>query len=81
VVRHNFQVCPVWIYTQSNITSITGSVFQNGSCKTLKYKVYNCIYSVRAVFTYWYMDIYDIPEKLWDYRIHDGIYIYKDTKS
>jgi hypothetical protein len=22
------------------------------------------IYSVRAVFTYWYMDIYDIPEKL-----------------
>jgi hypothetical protein len=22
VVRHNFQACPVWIYTQSNITSI-----------------------------------------------------------
>jgi hypothetical protein len=22
------------------------------------------IYSVRAVFTYWYMGIYDIPEKL-----------------
>jgi hypothetical protein len=36
---------------------------------------------VRAVFTYWYMDIYDIPEKLWDYRIHDAIHIYKDTKS
>jgi hypothetical protein len=23
VVRHIFQACPVWIYTQSNITSIT----------------------------------------------------------
>jgi hypothetical protein len=23
VVRHNFQACPVWIYTQSNITNIT----------------------------------------------------------
>jgi hypothetical protein len=22
VVRHIFQACPVWIYTQSNITSI-----------------------------------------------------------
>jgi hypothetical protein len=22
VVRHSFQACPVWIYTQSNITSI-----------------------------------------------------------
>jgi hypothetical protein len=29
---------------------------------------------VRAVFTYWYMDIYDIPEKIWDYRIHDAIH-------
>jgi hypothetical protein len=47
--------------------------FSDGSCKTLKYKVYNSVYSVRAVFTYWYiniygdisyMDIYDIPEKL-----------------
>jgi hypothetical protein len=34
------------------------------------------IYSVRAVFTYWYMGIYDIPE-----RIHDARHIYKDTKS
>jgi hypothetical protein len=23
VVRHIFQACPVWIYTQSNITSVT----------------------------------------------------------
>ena len=23
VVRHIFQACPVWLYTQSNITSIT----------------------------------------------------------
>jgi hypothetical protein len=22
VVRHIFQACPVWIYTQSNITSV-----------------------------------------------------------
>jgi hypothetical protein len=22
VARHTFQACPVWIYTQSNITSI-----------------------------------------------------------
>jgi hypothetical protein len=22
VVRHSFQACPVWIYAQSNITSI-----------------------------------------------------------
>ena len=55
--------------------------FLDGSCKTLKYNVYNSILSVRAVFTYWYMDIYDIPEKLCDYRIHDAIHIYKDTKS
>jgi hypothetical protein len=54
--------------------------FSDGSCK-LKCKVYNSIYSVCAVFTYWYMDIYDIPEKLWDYRIHDAIHIYKDTKN
>jgi hypothetical protein len=26
VVRHIFQACPVWIYTQSNITSITFQV-------------------------------------------------------
>ena len=25
VVRHIFQACPVWIYTQSNITSISSS--------------------------------------------------------
>jgi hypothetical protein len=25
VARHIFQACPVWIYTQSNITSITTS--------------------------------------------------------
>jgi hypothetical protein len=25
VVRHIFQACPVWIYTQSNITSIVSS--------------------------------------------------------
>jgi hypothetical protein len=39
--------------------------FSDGSCKTLKYKVYNSIiYNVHAVFTYWYMDIYGIPEKI-----------------
>jgi hypothetical protein len=26
VVRHIFQACPVWIYTQSNITSIISCV-------------------------------------------------------
>jgi hypothetical protein len=26
VARHIFQACPVWIYTQSNITSILGHV-------------------------------------------------------
>jgi hypothetical protein len=29
VVRHIFQACPVWIYTQSNITSIIGLVMQS----------------------------------------------------
>jgi hypothetical protein len=40
--------------------------FSDGCCKTLIYIVCVHIYSVRAVFTYWYiyMDIYDIPEKL-----------------
>ena len=28
VVRHIFQACPVWIYTQSNITSINLSTVQ-----------------------------------------------------
>jgi hypothetical protein len=28
VVRHIFQACPVWIYTQSNITSIFNNLFQ-----------------------------------------------------
>jgi hypothetical protein len=31
MVRHIFQACPVWIYTQSNITSIITSVFTNYS--------------------------------------------------
>ena len=56
--------------------------FSDGSCKlNIKIQSIENIYSVCAVFTYWYMDIYDIPEKLWDYRIHDAIHIYKDTKS
>ena len=28
-VRHIFQACPVWIYTQSNITSIICTMFVN----------------------------------------------------
>jgi hypothetical protein len=33
VARHIFQACPVWIYTQSNITNIisTKSVSQSAS--------------------------------------------------
>jgi hypothetical protein len=29
VVRHIFQACPMWIYTQSNITSIILIYYQN----------------------------------------------------
>jgi hypothetical protein len=28
VVRHIFQACPAWIYTQSNITSIILEIFK-----------------------------------------------------
>ena len=31
VVRHIFQACPVWIYTQSNITSISSRLFSLSS--------------------------------------------------
>jgi hypothetical protein len=42
--------------------------FSDGSCKTLKYKVYNSTWSVHAVFTYWYVDmIYKKNYDLWDY--------------
>jgi hypothetical protein len=29
VARHIFQACPVWIYTQSNITSFIRFLFSN----------------------------------------------------
>jgi hypothetical protein len=29
VARHIFQACPVWIYTQSNITQAFGQMFEN----------------------------------------------------
>jgi hypothetical protein len=39
--------------------------FSDGSCKlNIKIQSIENIYSVCTVFTYWYMDIYDIPEKL-----------------
>ena len=44
-------------------TNITRSVFQMVPANIEIQSIEN-IYSVRAVFTYWYMDIYDIPEKL-----------------
>ena len=40
--------------------------FSDGSCKTLKYKLCASVYSVCAVFTYWYMDIYKIYQKSYD---------------
>jgi hypothetical protein len=59
VVRHIFQACPVWIYTQSNITSI---IWHNN-----RYPIYSMnsitIYSLRKTyilicFLYIYMALY-----------------------
>jgi hypothetical protein len=44
-------------------TNITRSVFQMVP-GNIKIQSIENIYSARAVFTYWYMDIYDIPGKL-----------------
>ena len=51
--------------------------FSDGSCKTLKlYKVCNSIYNVRAVFTYWYMDIYMIYQKNYETIGYMMLYIF-----
>jgi hypothetical protein len=44
-------------------TNITRSAFQIVPAN-IKIQSIENIYSVHAVFTYWYMDLYDIPEKL-----------------
>jgi hypothetical protein len=57
ITRSVFQMVPANIKIQSIEIYI---VF----VQYLQIGMYRNIYSVRAVFTDWYMDIYDIPEKL-----------------
>jgi hypothetical protein len=71
VVTSGWQPSPrLYFFANLGVIKMNGnniySGFSDGSCKTLIYIVWVHIYSVRAVFTYWYiyMDIYDIPEKL-----------------
>jgi hypothetical protein len=42
VVRHIFQACPVWIYTQSNITSILYEYYKERDLRSSFLKVPNC---------------------------------------
>ncbi len=51
--------------------------FSDGSCKTLKlYKIYNSIYNVRAVFTYWYIYIYMIYQKNYETIGYMMLYVF-----
>jgi hypothetical protein len=39
VARHIFQACPVWIYTQSNITQAKLVIFQSFVAKCCKMRI------------------------------------------
>jgi hypothetical protein len=54
VARHIFQACPVWIYTQSNITNITHYYY---ACKRTKYShsiQLNYDTEMRILFSTWF---------------------------
>ena len=61
VVRHIFQACPVWVYTQSNITSIIKQCFFHYGHGNVKKKHYQVFFGSKQEF--------DIPSILEDHMI------------